>query len=97
MWWLFVEWLLLPSAVPVSSCHVRWLAWRAYLQAIERKHSRFPELMRLAREEWSRAEKHVSGLSLGADCSCCERWRVLIRLRPLLWSEYQPLIQQCNY
>ena len=82
---------------PLSSCHVRWLAWRAYLQAIERKHSRFPELMRLAREEWSRAEKHVSGLSLGADCSCCERWRVLIRLRPLLWSEYQPLIQQCNY
>ena len=82
---------------PLSSCHVRWLAWCAYVQAIERKHSRFPELLRLARDELSRAERHLSVLSSGVVCLCCDRWRMLIRLRPLLWSEYQPLIRQCDY
>ena len=85
------------SLFPLSSCHVRWLAWCAYVQSVERKHSRFPELTRLARDELNRAEKHLRGLSPGVGCACCQQWRVLTRLRPLLWSEYQPLIQQCNY
>ena len=82
---------------PLGSCHVRWLAWCAYVQAVERKHSRFPELTRLARDELGRAERHLGIPSFSIGCACCELWRVLVRLRPLLWSEYQPLVRQCNY
>ena len=94
---------------PFNAEQMRWLACRAYCEVMQRKHSRYPELLRGLVEDVRSIDAHQGSWRRGradiqadqsaeaAGCVCCSRWLLLHRRYQRLLDEHRLFITTCTY